>query len=206
MNKNWLIFFRIFIIYFNLLSFYSFAQPNNKKVVIDEVIAVVGSNPILKSDVYNLVQQSKSQGMGMKDNCFALEELMFQKLLVNQAQLDSVEINEKQVEQELDKRLRYYIVQFGSEEKLEEFYNKPIAEIKEEFRPLVKDQLLAQTMQGKIVNDIKISPAEVRSYYNSIPYDSLPLINSVFLGFTPHFIADLSFIASASSIGLRFRG
>lgn len=161
-----------------LITSVAMAQPAANKVVIDEVVAVVGNIPILKSDIHNLVAQSKTEGMGPKDNCYALEEMLFQKLLVNQAQLDSVEINDKQVEQELDKRLRYYIGQFGSQDRLEEFYNKPLAEIKDEFRPLVKEQILAQTMQGKIVNDLKVTPGEIRSFYNSIPVDSLPLINS----------------------------
>lgn len=156
----------------SLLNFV-YAQP------IDKVVAVVGSNIILKSEVENQHLQMVAQGYpavdGMK--CDLLEELLFQKLLVNQARLDSLEVSDDQVEEELERRLRYFISQIGSQEKLEAYYKKSIVEIKDDFRELIKDQLLAQNMQYKITGDVKVTPAEVRSYFNNIPQDSLPYIN-----------------------------
>ncbi len=154
-----------------------FAQ--NSKVV-DKIVAVVGSNLILKSDVDNEYQQFISQGSpaGEETRCQVVEELLFQKLLINQAGLDSIEITEAQIEGELDQRLSYFIKQLGSEQKLEEYYGKSITRIKEDFRPDIRKLLLARTMQGKITADIKVTPAEVRAYFNSIPPDSLPFLNS----------------------------
>lgn len=153
-----------------------FAQPQ----LIDKVIAVVGDNVTLRSDLENQKTQYLSSGYEVSENtpCELLEELLFQKLLLHQAQLDSVEVGEAQVQSELDRRLRFFISQIGSEQKLEEYYQKSIAEIKSDFHDLIKDQLLVQTMQQKITGNIKITPAEVKEFYEGIPKDSLPLISS----------------------------
>ncbi|MCG3166950.1 MAG: Chaperone SurA [Bacteroidia bacterium] len=149
------------------------AQP------VDKIIAVVGSNIIMMSDVEAQYLQILGQGYAEDPTikCDLLEELLFQKLLVNQARLDSVEVSDEQVEEELNRRLRYFIGQIGSEEKLEEYYKKSIVEIKDDFRELIKDQLLAQNMQYKITGEVKVTPAEVRDYFSKIPSDSLPYIN-----------------------------
>lgn len=149
------------------------AQP------IDKVIAVVGSNIIMLSEVEAQYLQVVAQGYAEDPTikCDLLEELLFQKLLVNQAKIDSVVVGDDQVEEELDRRLRYFISQIGSEKKLEEYYKKSIVEIKEDFRDLIKDQLVAQNMQYKITGEVKVTPAEVRDYFNKIPADSLPYIN-----------------------------
>jgi peptidyl-prolyl cis-trans isomerase SurA len=104
--------------------------------------------------------------------------LVFQKLLVAQADRDSVTVTDAEVDHELDQRMTYYIQQFGSVEKLEEFYGKRTNVIKDELRSDIQEQLIAQKMQGKITGDVKLTPSEVRQFYNSIPQDSLPLINS----------------------------
>lgn len=149
------------------------AQP------IDKVIAVVGSNIIMLSEVEAQYLQIVAQGYAEDPSikCDLLEELLFQKLLVNQARLDSIEVSDDQVEEELDRRLRYFISQIGSEQKLEEYYKKSIVEIKDDFRELIKDQLLGQNMQYKITGEVKVTPAEVRDYFSKIPSDSLPYIN-----------------------------
>lgn len=153
-----------------------YAQPQ----VIDKVIAVIGDNVLLLSDLENQKIQHEPSGYvpGSGTSCTLLEDLLFQKLLLNQAQLDSVEISEAQIQSELERRLRFFINQIGSEEKLEEYYQKSISEIKSDFHDLIKDQLLAQTMQQKITGNIKITPAEIKSYFDKIPGDSLPLISS----------------------------
>lgn len=148
--------------------------------VIDKVIAVVGDNVMLKSDLENQKSQYLQSGYDVSQNtpCELLEELLFQKLLLNQAQLDSVEVGEAQVQSELERRLRFFINQIGSEEKLEEYYQKSIAEIKADFHDLIKEQLLVQTMQQKISGNIKITPAEVKDFFERLPKDSLPFISS----------------------------
>lgn len=156
------------------------SQQNNEKVLIDEVVAVVGNNIILYSDVENEYTQSLMQGItkgpGLK--CQILEEMMFQKLLLTQAEIDSVTVTDKQVDSELDRRMRYFIEQVGSKEKLEEYFKKSILEIKEDMRDKIRDYLLIQNVQSKLTQDVKITPSEVAEFFKSIPADSLPLIGS----------------------------
>jgi peptidyl-prolyl cis-trans isomerase SurA len=148
--------------------------------VIDKIVAVVGTNPILKSELEAQYQQMLSQQEAVDENtrCKLLEDLLFQKLLLAQAQKDSLEVTEAQVEQELDRRMRYYLQQFGSEEKFAAFYGKSSEDYKADLKDNVRDLLLAQQMQGKIVNDITVTPNEIKTYFNSIPEDSIPLINA----------------------------
>ncbi len=149
--------------------------------IVDQVVAVVGNNMVLQSDVESQVLQIRQQGSLTPRNqlrCEVLEDLLAQKLLLNQAQIDSIEVSSSQVEQELDRRLQMFISQVGSPEKLEEYYNMSILEIKDDFRELVRDQILTQQMQQQIAGELTITPSEVKSFYNSIPEDSLPLINS----------------------------
>ena len=147
--------------------------------IIDEVVAVVGGNFVLQSDIEAQYLQFRMQG-AIKDaratRCQILEDMLFQKLLLNQAELDSVQVTDDQIEQTMDARFRYYIQQFGSQEKLEEFYKKPLLQIREEFRTLVKEQLMVDEVQQKLTMDIKVTPSEVRSFFNRIPKDSIPTI------------------------------
>ena len=147
--------------------------------VIDEVVAVVGANFVLQSDIEAQYIQYRMQG-AIKDaratRCQILEDMLFQKLLLNQAELDSVQVTEDQIEQTMDARFRYYIQQFGSQEKLEQFYKKPLLQIKDEFRTLVKEQLMVDEVQQKLTKDIKVTPSEVRAFFNRIPQDSIPTI------------------------------
>lgn len=167
MQKNKLIFLFLIVVSF------SFGQ----KKVIDKVIGIVGKYPILLSDLQNSMLEREKQESSI-DKCKAFEMLVFQKLLVAQADRDSVTVTDAEVDHELDQRMTYYIQQFGSVEKLEEFYGKRTNVIKDELRSDIQEQLIAQKMQGKITGDVKLTPSEVRQFYNSIPQDSLPLINS----------------------------
>jgi peptidyl-prolyl cis-trans isomerase SurA len=149
--------------------------------VVDEVVAVVGSEIILLSDIENQYLQYRMQGNikgGSSIRCQIFENLLFQKLLLNQAEIDSIEVTPEQVEDEMDNKLRYYIRQFGSKDKFEEFYKKSVEEFKEELYDITYDQLMVQMMQYEITKDVKVTPSEVKSFFNSIPSDSLPLINS----------------------------
>jgi peptidyl-prolyl cis-trans isomerase SurA len=145
--------------------------------IIDKVIGVVGKYPILKSDLQNMYMERENQEAPF-DRCKSFEMLVYQKLLVAQADRDSVVVSDSEVDTELSRRMAYFISQFGSEAKLEEFYGKRSNVIKDELRPDVMEQLVAEKMSGTIAGEIKLSPAEVRQFYNSVPQDSLPLIES----------------------------
>lgn len=167
--------FYVLLILLMIKANYTTAQEQ----IIDEVVAVVGGNFILQSDIEAQYLQFRMQG-AIKDaraiRCQILEDMLFQKLLLNQAELDSVQVTDDQIEQTMDARFRYYIQQFGSQEKLEEFYKKPLLQIREEFRTLVKEQLMVDEVQQKLTQDIKITPSEVRAFFNRIPKDSIPTI------------------------------
>lgn len=150
----------------------------DKKSVVDEVIAIVGNKAILMSDVENQYLQYRLQNQVEDPNvdmrCLILDNLMLSKLLIIQAQLDSVEITDAQVEERIERNMRYFISQFGSKQKLEEYYKKTITEIKEDLRDNVRDQLYVEFMQDKITRGITITPTEIKSYFKKIPTDSLP--------------------------------
>ena len=147
---------------------------------IDQVVAIVGNDMITQSDIENQIMQYSQMGMMINENttCEILEEFLIQKLLVNQARIDSLNLSPSRVESEMDRRLKYFISQIGSKKKLEEYYNKSIIEIKEDLRPIIEEQLLAQMMQEKILENIKVTPSEVTDYYEKTPKDSLPYIES----------------------------
>ena len=148
--------------------------------VIDKVIAVVGEKPILYSDLENQKIQIIQQGGSNEDNldCILLDDLMMQQLLIHQAEIDSIEVTEDMVKAELDQRIQYFSAQIGGVDKLEEFYDKSIQEIKEEFFEQIEDKMKAQKMQQEITSSIVVSPKEVKDFFKSIPEDSIPFINS----------------------------
>jgi len=154
------------------------AQEDGK--VLDKIIAVIGDNVILKSDLESQIVSLRAQGVLIDDNarCEMLEELLFQKLLLHQAEIDSVTVSDSEVESEIDRRMNYFIAQIGSEKKLEQYYKKTILEIKEEFRVIVKEQMVSQRMQGKITSSVEVTPKEVKKYFNDLNADSIPLIES----------------------------
>ncbi len=167
---------RIFLFLLITQVFAAWAQPK----LVDGVVAVVGKNIVLKSDVDQQYESMMQQGLGKGegDVCKVFEELLFEKLMLHQAELDSVSVSEEEVEASIQRRMDMFIQQVGSEQKLEQYYKKSIIEIKEEMRPFMKDQMTAQKMMGTITADIKITPSEVREFFKKIPKDSLPLINS----------------------------
>ncbi len=143
-------------------------------------MAVVGDKILLRSDIEKQYVQFTAQGMETGENtrCLIFDQLLMQKLMLNQADLDSVTVPDAQVEGELDRRMRYYIRQIGSEEQLEAYFHSSIRQLKMEFREMIHDQLLVQTMQSKVSKDITATPNDVRSYFESIPSDSLPYIDA----------------------------
>lgn len=163
---------------FLLLIFVMPVISQNKS--IDGIVAIVGHKTILRSDVETLMLQYKSRGENKGENlrCFVFEELLYQALLVNQAKVDSLEVSDNQVEGELDRRMSMFEEQMNGREAMEEYFNKPFGKIKDHFRAVVKDQLLSQQMEGQITQDIKVTPKEVKTFFKSLPKDSLPLVES----------------------------
>lgn len=148
--------------------------------IIDRITGIVGDQIILQSDIENQYLQLKAQGYTgpeKKVKCSIFEDQLAQKLLLNQAMVDSIEITESQVEMEMDRRMQMFINQIGSEKQLEDYYNKSMLEIKEDFRELIRNQLLTEEMQRNIAGEITITPSEVKKFFNRAPKDSLPLIN-----------------------------
>ena len=162
------------------LALVTVTKLNAQEKVIDRIVAVVGTNTVLQSELEAQYQQLLSQQTVVNENtrCKVLEDLLYQKLLLAQAQKDSLQVTEAQVEQELTRRLNYYIQQFGSEERFTEFYGKSTEDFKTDLKDNVRDLLLAQQMQGKVTGDISVTPNEVKIYYNSIHEDSIPFINA----------------------------
>ncbi len=169
---------KAFLVLFLSASTAGWAQPTGE--VIDQVVAVVGGYKVLRSDVEAQYLQYQQQGIAETalSKCQVFEDLMFEKLLLNQAEIDSIIISDEQVESEMDRRLSMLEAQIGGIQKLEEFYGQSIVEIKEEMRSSMKSQLTAQRMQGEVVGEVEVTPGEVRRFYKDIPRDSLPLINS----------------------------
>ena len=150
-------------------------SPNN---IIEEVVWVVGDEPIYRSEVETQIQQMKYDGQKIDGDpyCVIPEMIAVQKLYLHQAKLDTIVVSEGQVNQEVDMRLNYFIDQLGSKEKLEEYFRKPITEIRSELAEYVRNNNIVQEVQRTLVSDIKVTPAEVRKFYNSLPQDSLPTI------------------------------
>ncbi len=160
-----------------------FAYNLKSQEVIDQIVAVVGDKIILKSEIESQYIQLRAQGYFDEIGdikCNILEEILFQKLLLNQALLDSIEITNREVDSEISRRLSVFINQYGSEKKLEEVYGKSITQIKSDFRTIIRDQLLTQKMQMKLIENVSVTPGEVREFFNSIPKDSLPVIDAYF--------------------------
>jgi peptidyl-prolyl cis-trans isomerase SurA len=152
----------------------AFAQP--QKVVADKIIAIVGDRIILHSDIQNTISDMRRQGATVPDNaeCSILEQALISKVLMLQAMKDSLPVSDEEVEAELDQKVRYFIQQYGSQEAIEQIAGKTIYQIKDDARETVKENKLAQAMQQKIVENVKITPTEVKTYFERYPTDSLP--------------------------------
>ena len=148
--------------------------------IIDQIMAVVGDKKVLLSDIENQYQQLTAQGVKATDNlrCQIFEELLSQKLLLNQAEVDSIEVTEVETELQLDQRLKFFINQVGSEENLIQYFNKSILEIKEDLRDAIREQMLIERMRAEIIGSISVTPSEVKSFYKNLPEDSIPYVNS----------------------------
>lgn len=148
--------------------------------VLDKVIAVVGDEIVLKSDVEQRKVQMRQEGVSIEGDygCFALENLLSENLFLDQGKLDTIEADEGMIQSELDRRIAMFIQQIGSQEALEEYFGKSINEIKADFHDPLKNQMIVQQVQQTVTADINVTPSDVQQYYNNIPEDSLPMINT----------------------------
>lgn len=162
----------ILTVYINTLS----AQEK----LVDRIIATVGNASILQSDLEMEYTQFLAQGNKPDDKvkCYILQQLLTQKLLAQQAVIDSIEVSETEVDDQLNMRIRSMVQRAGGKERLEEFLNRSILQHKEEMRPAVAEQLKGNKMQGQIVSKIDVTPEEVKRYFNGLNPDSLPYFNT----------------------------
>lgn len=156
----------------------SFSPVVGQSNVIDEVIAVVGDNAILRSDIEHQYEQAVMEGATLPGDmkCHIFEQELISKLLLNQAELDSIEVSENEVVNQVDARVNYFIQQIGDKEKLEEYFGKSLIQIKRDQMEMVRTQMLTQSMQRTITGDIAVTPSEVRVFFKGVPQDSLPMV------------------------------
>ncbi len=154
------------------------AQKDSLGTIVDEVIWVVGDEAILKSDVEALRVQGQQEGMRWKGDpdCAIPEQIAVQKLYLNQAIIDSVEVTESDITRGVEQYIENMISVIGSREKLEEYQKKSLSQIRADLRESYRERQMVQGMQQKLVKDITATPAEVRRYFQNLPADSLPFV------------------------------
>lgn len=159
-----------------------FLNTQAQKKNLDKIVAVLGSNIILLSDLNQQYAQYLNSGNqpDEKVKCYILQQMLAQKLLKQQAEIDSITVDESQVDEEVEKRMRYQIQRAGGQERLEQFLNRSILQYKDEIRPDLKEQLISNKMQAHITQDVSITPIEVKKYFDSYQKDSLPDIPTEF--------------------------
>lgn len=166
---------KYFLLFFLLASTTCLSAQNN---IIDKIVAIVGEEIILKSDIEDMVTQLQQQGVtiqhGSDEQSNILEDLLVRKLLLAQSKIDSVFVTDEEVEQSLNSEINRRVKYFGSVERAESYMGKSMAEIRNEWRDLVKDQLITEKMQQKILEHVRVTPSEVRQHYRKYNKDSLP--------------------------------
>jgi peptidyl-prolyl cis-trans isomerase SurA len=152
-----------------------FAKAQTPRVLADKIVGIVGDKIVLRSEIVNYIDDIKRQGGEVPPDaeCFLLERMMADKALVLQAEKDSLPISEEEIEAELDQRIRYFIMQYGGKEAFEQIAGRTIYQVKEDFRQSIRDGRLASSMRKSIVENVKITPTEVKAYFDRIPADSL---------------------------------
>ncbi len=144
---------------------------------IDQVVAVVGDEIVLYSDIESQIIQYKSQGNYSSEmKCVVIEDLLKQSILIHYAKLDSIEVTKDEIDSEVEKRYKYFEDQLGSQLKVESYFDKSIIEIKSELSNVIENQMFVQRMQNKIVSDIKLTPAEVQKIFDQLNSDDIPVI------------------------------
>lgn len=161
-----------------VIAMAAMAQP--KPLTADKIIAVVGNKIILKSDIDNALLDMHRQGIEVPANgkCMTLEQSLGVKALVLQAEKDSLPVTDEEVESDIDNRIRYFIQQYGSKDEVERIAGKSIYQLKDDMREGIRDMKLAGAMRNKIVDETRITPNEVKAYFEKLPADSLAFYES----------------------------
>lgn len=166
------------IFLFSFLTIFSFSNwVFSQDKVVDQIIAIVGNNYILKSDIEGQFVQLERNSNEVDLKCTIFEGLLYQSLLLHRADLDSVTITDKEVDSQIDRKIRMFISQAGSEKRLEESIGKTIQEIKILLRESLKKQMLAEKMMDNLTGSLKATPSEIRQFFKDLPADSIPMIN-----------------------------
>ncbi|MEA3452521.1 MAG: peptidylprolyl isomerase [Bacteroidota bacterium] len=168
---------KVFFIVLILVNISVFAQDDT--LIVDQIVARVGDEIILQSDVESQYYQWLANGnaASRQAKCNVLEDILIQKLLINQAKIDSLFVSSSELEMQVDARIEIFVQQFGGITELENYLNKSIYDIKKDLKKVIHDQLLAQKEQGQITMDITITPSEVAEYYKTLHQDSIPLVD-----------------------------
>lgn len=165
------------LILLNSISITSFAQDK----IIDQIVAIIGSNIILKSDIEAAAHQSQLNGITTDGDmkCEILEQLMVEKLLVAEAELDTnITVTDNEINQQLDAQIEFYKQRLVTEKAVEEYFNKPIVKIKAELQDNIRNNILSSQMRSKLIENIKATPSEVRYYYRNLPDDEKKKVNT----------------------------
>jgi peptidyl-prolyl cis-trans isomerase SurA len=151
------------------------AKAQTPRVLADKIVGIVGDKIVLRSEIVNYIDDIKRQGGEVPPDaeCFLLERMMADKALILQAEKDSLPVSDEEIEAELDQRIRYFIMQYGGKEAFEQIAGRTIYQVKEDFRQSIRDGRLASSMRKSIVENVKITPTEVKAYFDRIPPDSL---------------------------------
>lgn len=165
----------------SMFNFIAIAQNTGNDVVVDKVIAIVGQNMIKQSELEGaLLQQKMNSKLIIEDEfatkCDLLEGMLINKLMLHQAEVDSIEVTDDEVNREMDNRIRYMISAYGSQENLERQMRKSLSEIKDYFKDVIRDNIMISQIEQKLTGTLSVTPQEVVDFYNSIPKDSLPTI------------------------------
>ena len=157
-----------------------YVSAQTRQRLIDEVVASVGDDAILSSDIEYQYGQAMIEGVNFNGDmkCHILEQLLVQKMMLNQAKIDSVEVKDNEVMQQVDARLNYFTQQVGGQDKLEEYFKKPILQLRRDQMEAVRTQMITQKMQSSITKDVKITPSDVRKYYSRLGEDSIPYVST----------------------------
>ncbi|MBQ8593721.1 MAG: peptidylprolyl isomerase [Bacteroidaceae bacterium] len=161
-----------------LLGLWGCIGLNAQDNVIDEVVWVVGDEAILKSEVEEERKRAQYDGRRFDGDpyCVIPEELALQKLFLHQASIDSIEVADADVIRQVDAQINYYISQIGSKEKMEEYFQKPSVQIREDLRASMRDMMVMRKTQQSLMEKVKVTPAEVRRYFKNLPEDSIPYV------------------------------
>jgi peptidyl-prolyl cis-trans isomerase SurA len=166
---------RKFLLFLVSVCFLQIANAQSARVLLDKIAGILGDKIVLKSDLTNYIEDIQRRGGEIPENaeCVLLERMLMDKALVLQAEKDSIPVSEDDINAELDQRIRYFIMEFGGKEAVEQVAGRTIFQMKEDFRQSVKERRLADAMRAQIVESIKITPQEVKVFFDKIPKDSL---------------------------------